>query len=323
MPNDNMAQFGFELEFESNAQALATILANTNLSNTDLNDDGGWGPNGEMIIGDSTLHSYHCECGTCESHAFRMQRDSSCSGELISNIFTSIEDIRPYLEAIQEACFTADAEPGMTAGLHVHVARDGSLARMNRSDAKRLWQWLRFEPAFERIAYGRFNCLRDFNTPTRTQLRDFLTYCTGFDEARRIVRREHNWFAKLDDLIRGMCDEDRDLSLSSIYAFSNEWDRHGYVATRTRHNTWEFRIWNSTRVAWRMELFIQLSRLWMTDEFVENLNELSTPPEEVSLDYVRQVLLPMMPEGIAELLDRQLTASDAALSGRYERRLTV
>ena len=312
MPDD-MPQFGFELEFENNAQALATVLAST----TAIEGE-------DTIIGDSALHSYHCECGICETHPFRMQRDSSCSGELISNIFTSIHDIRPYLHEIQEACFTADAEPGLTAGLHVHVDKGrGASQQSQHEHARRFWQWVRFEPAFIRIAFGRFDRLREFNQSTRSQFANFLTYAYGFDEARRIVRHEHDWVAALHELLTSMDEEDRDITLLDLYAFSQDWDRHGNLATRTRHNTWEFRIWNSTRVAWRMELFIQLSRLWMCDDFIDRISELPTPREIVTLDYVRRYLLPLMPEDVAGLFDRQLAASEAVSSGDYQRRLTL
>jgi hypothetical protein len=49
-------------------------------------------------------------------------------------------------------------------------------------------------------------------------------------------------------------------------------DRHACLSLVTRHNTTEFRLWNSTRSAWRMELFCGLSRAWMDPAFVGRLN---------------------------------------------------
>lgn len=276
--------FGFELEFDTRASDVVSHLYH---SVRHEDDD---------VIGSDTLHSYHCGCEYCDfdsGYPLRGQTDSSCSGELISHPMKDIAQAAPLFEAIQEAAFEVDAEPGLRSGLHVHVGvgdiPDATLARF-------FYDWLKWEPVFGYIARGRFLILRDFNASNRRQLRQTLAYM-GFN----------TW------------EDCADLSESdkyTLYAESRNCDRHALLSTYTRHGTWEFRIWNSTRTAWRMILSTQLSRIFMTTEFHDVLDDFDPADVQVR-DAARDLLTALRlidnDEVIvtANLLERQLDWQEA------------
>lgn len=298
-----LTTFGFELEFEAGAPEVAQHLYS----------------NHGDLIGSDNLHSYHCDCETCDLNGddpflLRAQNDSSCSGELISSVLDHIDQARPVFEAVQEAAWEVDAVPGMNSGMHVHVGmanwRYTSSDRMPQ--AEMFYQWLRWEKVFAKIGQGRFDQMRGFNQTKRDQFSYQIErgFYWGDDSHRnRNIDKFYlggwsAWFEAVESLER----EVRDNLLLEMIQVSREHDRHSFLATHTRHNTWEFRLWNSTRVAWRMELFVELSRLFVSPEFNDRLAGISYGEDPEKNDPIKAIpsLLEIMPDRVRPLLERQL-----------------
>jgi hypothetical protein len=210
-----MTTFGFEAEFELNALEVAACL---HARNGDLDVPG-------PIIGSAELHRYHCECDFCRVapeypggfvYPFRAQTDSSCSGEIISKVFNTMDEAKPFMVMLQDAAVEADGTPGYNSGFHVHS--------LMPSDATELIR--RSELVFEY-----------YDTITSTEVK------------REICR--------------------------ALYRDHRQHDRHSYLNVNTRWDTWEFRLFNSTRSAWRMELFCLIALAFANNGFV---NLLAEPP---------------------------------------------
>lgn len=205
------------------------------------------------LSGSATLHRYHCDCITCDfgAYAFHGQTDSSCSGEIISDIFGyggynsqvywpvanerndgvgKFVDFSSAQQCISKICDIAvevDAEPGTTSGFHVHI---GAAGMDQPTQREMLWQFARWEPVLEALAAGRWGYLRTMNRSVNALLLRFIAQPEDYEDAKREAWHQH----KLND-------------------------RHSNLNLNTPHNTYEFRIWNSTRVAWRMEMFVEMS----------------------------------------------------------------
>ena len=55
-------------------------------------------------------------------------------------------------------------------------------------------------------------------------------------------------------------------------------DRHTNLNVGARRAvTWEFRLWNSTRAAWRMEMYCEMSKAFMDPDFIAVLATLDPP----------------------------------------------
>jgi len=239
-----MTTFGFELEFEENAELVANHL----FKHT------------EGLIGKPGLCRYHCDCNYCYNTniPLRAQTDSSCSGEIISNIMLSedMSKLPQLLSDIQTAAVEVDAVPGFSSGMHVHVARP-RLDNVTRGEMVEIIAGL--EGRLQSLARGRFEMHRSNNTRIVDAVND--------------IRYDWDSYGK----------EDYDSWHDYLYVRYNDMDRHINLCTRTRHNTWEFRIWNSTRSAWRMEMNIRLSLLLINYEFLIAAKETSTLDEFIAV----------------------------------------
>ncbi len=176
------------------------------------------------------MHAYHCRCSGCdamrETPAWTCQRDSSVNGEFISRVFYGLSDGGEALEALEEAAVACDAEPALNAGCHVHVERP-----LFRAEAFRLFVAL--EPTLEIISAGAFGRQRNANYSLRAEY-------IGDGVIARFWNNLDTW----DELLT----EHRDA------------DRHSNLNVNTSTGaTWEYRLWNSTRVAWRMRLYVMAS----------------------------------------------------------------
>lgn len=252
-----LTTFGVEAEFQIGA---ADVIQR-------LNEDG-W-------AGDNRLHGYHCDCEFCDfgnGYPFRGQTDSSCSGEIITDVFGvdplngqpfggSTYDHVEMFRLLSNAAVDVDAEPGVNSGLHVHVGIGG----LDYFDLCRsLWQIARWEPVLTRIAGGRWSDQREgMNTTLRNVLLPNTRRLAPDGEVNAEFWRNYTpEDCYLDDMLnRSQCS-----------------DRHSNLNTgANRAPTWEFRLWNSTRSAWRMEMFSGLSIALMDPEVTAGLAELETP----------------------------------------------
>lgn len=271
------------------------------------------------------LHSYHCDCSSCRydnGYAFRGQRDSSCSGEIISRPFDTLIESLDAMVGLQEAAVKTDAVPGWSAGFHVHVNIQG---RTMNTRGRALWQFLRWEDTLRYIAAGRF--------PNQRSNNNRVIDCLGPDLRCLDVVAGAPWAARPDrytfevpDLAwceTEMNDVDLDHLRRWLYEAHIDSDRHSNLNVNTQHGTWEFRLWNSTRAAWRMQLFVGLSQAFVTTDVIAGLENVTEPLRAVENNAVLlgSVLNDSESFGpIAELLDRQLAfhsrtgGTDAALT---------
>lgn len=227
------------------------------------------------------LHGYHCDCEYCEvrpdhdAPALHAQRDSSCNGEFISRILTHGETghdgLGPLdiMAALETAAVEVDAEPGMGSGCHVHVGnrhltrRDEFDGRVvNDAGREAFWAYLRWERVLIKLAAGRFQTQRAANYEVLTSVTDYLRnhYQTGSGIGPATV-------AHLE------AGDELDVVKAIAYDSHYRSDRHSNLNLRTGKPTWEFRLWNSTRAAWRMELWTRLSVALVDPAVVQTLNE--------------------------------------------------
>lgn len=248
-----LTTFGFEAEFHQNANAAIAELHALGLA------------------GAPRLHSYHCDCEYCAfggEWAFRGQTDSSCSGEVISDIANTPREGLAWMKALEAVAIDVDAEPGFNSGFHVHVGHQD----LDYSDrAESLWQFIRWEHVLERVAGGRWETQRSGqNRTVRSCLSGLFADVTDRPlNIGSLIGVELN-------------DDDMDIDLPrfkrNLLETHMESDRHSNLNIgNRRHPTWEYRLWNSTRVAWRMELFTGLSVALIDPAVASNLAEL-TPP---------------------------------------------
>jgi hypothetical protein len=303
-----MRTFGYEAEFQTNApQAYAAL------------HERGMTPNRDM-------HRWHCDCSGCsygsDNYPFRGQTDSSCSGEVISSInridgdtFDMAEayirtsdgnvSAREAFEAIQDAAVEYDAEPGTHSGFHVHVGV-GHLDEEKKVKAVHnlcRWEELLYELAAGSLPQG----LRSENT--RYQQEHLISAQNQMDQAGSAnipyAEIRDGWVVDTRDGYRHReAPEPQELSVH-LYQIAQRADRHSSLNLRTTHGTWEFRLWNSTRSAWRMEMFCGLSMAMVEPRIIEALDE--TPDDEITLDRFEEII-DVLPD-LGELVRRQRALS--------------
>ena len=250
--------YGFEAEFDINAQSVMHRLHEVGLAD------------------DDHLHGYHCDCSSCcfrNGYPFRGQTDSSCSGEIISDIFGSAEGY-PLVEwdntgthwseygLMVELCRAAvdvDAEPGPNSGLHVHVGKQG----LNRVElARSFYEYIRWEPVLMRVAGGRWTNMRDNNDPVR----EMVSYEYEINIGEPLTSRSMANHETPPDVRGRLMDRHQGH------------DRHSNLNIGSRSRpTWEFRLGNSTRSAWRIRMFCELSKAFMDPKFIEHVEGLNPP----------------------------------------------
>lgn len=288
MPIPAIRTFGFEAEYVTNGSQLAAALQSS----------GHWS--------DAFIHSYHCSCDSCEfgtsrSSPLRLQSDSSLGGdgvEVITDVLRSWVVAVPLMEELQDALVNTDVEPGMRAGLHVHVARS-STSQQNAT----MWQFARMEPALLLLANGPHPEMRTFNLPYRPVVKDAVVCNSDLAEWLHQepgwVRLTTNWdIEQAPDLVE--CHQ------SGYYNH----DRHGNLNPFTggRTPTVEFRLWNSTRSAWRMEMACRVSHLFgSSDPFLARCSSIEVnnrDADEVLVDLVEAI--GRTNDRAGELVERQV-----------------
>jgi len=264
------------------------------------------------LLASDDFHSYHCDCSNCDpddGYPLRAQNDSSCSGELISRVYGTrahpSTDAYAVMREVQNAAVDADAVPGLRSGFHVHV----SASRLTRSDrADVLWQWLRWEPTMEAIASGPFAQMRDFNYRNRNYALDSLAYV--HDAPYDMRYRNWSWDQAWSHWLSAVDGPELEGMQERLLDHTCESDRHSLLATYTRYDTFEFRLWNSTRSAWRMELYARLSCAWMKPRITASLADLSPRSSAFPEENMRLFLTALDNAGedqrTLELLERQI-----------------
>lgn len=183
-------------------------------------------------LGLEGIHDYHCDCYDCDPWRsgpnFTMQEDCTADAEVISRVLTyGTPEADEAIDQLGEALRSARAGTTMGQGVHIHV----NAADMTPADRARFWRlFLRYQYDLGDIAAGRFQEVRSYNQPVRED--EIYSDASVF------------WGDDLD--LAGK-------RLGSPYA------RTAWCNTHTGHGTFEFRLWNATRVTWRLHLYVGLS----------------------------------------------------------------
>lgn len=302
------------------------------------------------LVGSPEVHGYHCNCVHCdfqeEGPPLMVQHDSTCTGEVISRPMSTQEDVfstavsedwsftRQLLGQLQQAALDVDAEPGENAGFHVHVMPTSNGAKRQALGAFMLW-----EPVLHRIAQGRFPHLRPMNRYVRAEVTysrladwayDMDDSANALDHARDAIVRDEFSGREAIDWPRAIqaSSEAGNMGrlLRLIEAAHVHNDRHSTMNVATEHGTVEYRLWNSTRSAWRMELFCRLS-VALTDPAVAGdllglggvgVNQIN---DFTFLDGAEVILQQVMADAgyqrLAELIERQRSYRIARNADRW------
>jgi hypothetical protein len=288
--------FGFEAEFATEASPLVTELHRMGFT------------------GSGTMHNYTCDCDVCairfddydgdpdyfheDIYRLRAKYDSSCGGEIISKVFDNVEQAIQSFDAIQQAALITDTEPGLQAGFHVHVGRR-HLTKEQRGRlvmAMTLWENVLFD-----IAAGRWPHNRGWNVSLLTLMHHQFR-SEALTHGLPISTIDHGLLEQLLEKITGTMHERT--FYRSIADEHQEVDRHSTMAFSPRWPTMEFRLWNSTRAAWRMELWCRLSRLLANPDFVNTM--LTDWHYQVSMDDFLSMSSTSNDTVLVELLERQI-----------------
>lgn len=307
-----MRTFGYEAEFQSNAGLALRAL-----------HERGYAPTPDM-------HRWHCDCTTCRfsgvGHLFRGQTDSSCSGEIISSVNrlrtgrdlanayidteTGRVSSRDAFQALQDAAVEFDAEPGTRSGFHVHVGVD-HLNEDNKIKAVynlARWEQLLYDIAAGSLpigARGENRRYQDDHLPRAHQLAQQTRRFSSAEYPRREVI--DGFTVDPDDgYIIAPAPEAQSIE-RVLYRVASEADRHSSLNLRTNHGTWEFRLWNSTRSAWRMEMFCHLSLALVEPDVI--LAMYDTPDDNLDLDTFEAIIREQYNSDLAEMVARQRALS--------------
>jgi hypothetical protein len=235
-------RFGYELEYASGVRNIIPILR------------------AEGFMRTSEPHDYHCTCGDCQFDGtaetfdsdedryvltgpadLRCQRDSTADGEFITRILDDWNDMRRMTVALTAAASEVGATTSARCGLHVHVDTGLTYLNEGRNNRQRIVPaaYLAFERYFtEIVAPGSSVRKRDMNSTLMEATRSYVSDAYG---------NATTWM----DMGRGQVD---DLLMQAITR-----DRHVDLNWSRRHNTWEFRVFNATNAAWRIELACRMA----------------------------------------------------------------
>lgn len=260
--------FGFEAEFTGEVGALIRELTSAGLAHQ-----------GER------LHGYHCDCEPCTdlwNYKFRAQRDSSCGGEIISGLFFDTEEgwevATNAMQVLQEAALEVDAGMSMNCGMHVHLGW-APMQRFAPANMPGDWAqperltmaWLGLEPLlWEYVAGSVWAAPRGSNERVSAMILGLMHADYSLWEGRR-VRLE----GELEPMGRTFMDAWKERFL--FYARNMSWDRHADLARAGHGGSYEVRIFNASRTAWRTEmacrLSVALSKADVVEQFAEPFEE--------------------------------------------------
>lgn len=216
---------GFELEVSSGARNVVDGLRAAGLSAHDH------------------LHGYHCTCSECQPGPlytpaqlpFKAQQDCTADGEFISGILeygsrTAARAIR----GLSAVLLATGAGTTGNVGNHVHVDAAALRAEDGGAAILRLFRlFYRYQDSLIQIAEGGRSRIRRYNEPMQ-------------------VADERMWSDRVHTVRRGG------------YGRSVEHDYLYGSYLMFKGPTVEFRLWNSTRAAWRIRTNVGLSHAMVT-----------------------------------------------------------
>lgn len=224
----------------------------------------------------AVMHDYLCPyhgCGdTCCDHAdteylFSAQEDCSVDAEFPSRTYVYGSD-RMYeaMDVMEAAAVCGGAYLEGDSGMHVHVVKPGGERRGETDDpnvrpftTRELATWRlarifqRYQGDIQEIAAGARERVRGYNCPTELHMHGSFTFADG----RSI--EEVFWTDPLENgpMIRCTDWNGRETE-HSVTNVAQLWGG-SYLDTERHDHTYEFRLWNATKAAWRQQLAVGLS----------------------------------------------------------------
>lgn len=263
-------KFGFECEVSSGGRQLAKALY-----------DLGEAPRDHLC-------DYHCSCLAHERtrYAFHPQEDCSCSGEMVSWAIPFGDDSlrERTFGSLERAFAMSGAAPGQSSGCHVHVDRRDLDIEHERN---LLHLFGRYNPDLQVLAYGRMRRNRGYNLPLRTK--------PSRGDGGSFDFWANDWYAPYDQHTEYHYEQYRWMD------YSYGWPQKGADLAR-RASTYEFRLWNATRAAWRWHMFAGVS-VAMVDAAKAGVNATEDDPEPFLCK-----LAPFMDDATLAYVLRQLEA---------------
>lgn len=190
-------------------------------------------------LGLDGMHEYHCHCSDCDPFRtggdWTCQEDCTADGEFISRVLTyGTERAERAIDTLANALLHGRAGHSTGQGLHVHVSNDGLATN---ADWVRFWRlWFRYENDVNRLAAGKYGAVRNYNAYVSFQ------EVVGGANDRRTTEGKAFWDGAPED----------------CHQMGQPYGR-GQINPHTGHDTLEFRIWNATRVGWRIHLAVGVS----------------------------------------------------------------
>lgn len=298
---------GFEAEFE---QGAADVIREMHAQY------------GRPIVGAAELHRYHCDCDDCGNrYRFRGQHDSSCSGEIITNVMEDWLEMSDAADILQKVATDVDAVPGESSGFHVHVGRP------NGSDSRRaaFFEVMRYEPALRALAAGRFSEQRSNNATLQDALmfrmRDTIAGPWATRETSEWYNTPNFRYDHHAALEWVRHHPEQSIYKNMLLEAHNSNDRHSNLCVHTRFHTWEFRFPNSTRSAWRMKMWVGLSAAFVNPTFTAHLmntDDIPAKKQDRGVSDLVAALNFVDMSTTAELVQRQHTYMENIRVGRID-----
>lgn len=272
--------FGIELEFEDDIDPLIRML------------------HADGALPEPRRHGYHCTCSSCRwdnRYTIKAQHDSSCGGEIITkpfNVQTEWDQFVELTNYLQASVIEAGVDAGLRAGSHVHVRTP-----VNHYDAYAAF--VLWHEHLVALAQGRWSSMRQGNN----------TLITGTPAFNSWVRYVGGSVAQADAELRTNEHQRRSLYID----VARPMDRHSTLNVNTSTGcTWEYRLWNSTKLAWRMRAYVAwslaLSDTWITAEM------LTVAPRQRDLKTLGNIFLNNHHPLAAASLNRQLRSNEKTRS---------
>lgn len=189
------------------------------------------------------VHYNHCRCSSCswDGAWVRPHSDSSCGGELVTKPMAwPGDDALCVMTTIEQLLANVHAEPGRSAGFHIHVGLPPYQIRKIRND-------------HSRVRYGTdrwFTRVIDYFSWYEHQFAVFAR------QSAPQVRRYNYWLSTGDNQTHN------NHTPVEPNPPVRKRDGHAYYKgynLSLRTNTLEFRMWNSVVDAWRMHMAIEIS----------------------------------------------------------------
>jgi len=256
--------FGYEFEIARNGRDVARVLHDLGAT------------------GQPELHYYHCRCETCdysrEDLLFAAQEDCTVSAEFPSMVLTwGSERAERAFKVMEEAAIAGGADLTGNSGMHVHVCKprkrkvlwsgedaaehviedgEGSGRGTRRLTKRQRTNWYlsrlfaRYQDDLLEIAAGARASVRGYNTPNRVKPNHADLFWnfdleSRFDNSSPVMQRASGGYSYYG---------------RTRYLTDVGWMFNGSYLDLHRHDhTYEFRLWNATKAAWRQRLAVGLS----------------------------------------------------------------